>query len=54
MTEHVYNELIRVYAGACRLPHVPEKEVDMYLDDAMAIFRTVERDEKNEGVEVNI
>lgn len=54
MTEHVYNELIRVYAGACRLPHVPEKEVDMYLEDAMALFRTIERDEKNEGVEVNI
>jgi|LauGreDrversion4_2_1035121.scaffolds.fasta_scaffold231434_1 pentatricopeptide repeat protein len=54
MTEHVYNELIRVYAGACRQPDVPEKHVDMYLSDAMALFRTVERDEKNEGVEVNI
>lgn len=54
MTEHVYNELIRVYAGACRLPDVPEKHIDMYIKDAMDLLRTVERDEKNEGVEVNI
>jgi hypothetical protein len=52
MTEHVYNELIRVYAGACTLEDVQEKHIDMYLKDAMELFKTLEKGES--GTEVNI
>lgn len=51
MTEHVYNELIRVYAGAAAVQHVKEEHVDMYIKDAMELFKTM----VNEGqVDVNI
>lgn len=51
MTEHVYNELIRVYAGACKLPHLPEAHIDMYIRDAMELFKNCEKDET---LEVNV
>lgn len=54
MTEHVYNELIRVYAGACIQPNVPEDHIDMYIKDAFELFRTMVRDEATTGLEVNI
>lgn len=39
MTEHVYNELIRVYAGACKQEKIQEKHIDMYINDAFELFR---------------
>lgn len=45
MTEHVYNELIRCYGGACLTPHIQETHIDMYIKDAMELFKTLERDE---------
>ena len=54
MTEHVYNELFRVYGGACTIKDIPEKHIDLYIKDAFELFRTIEKDENNEGIEVNI
>ena len=53
MTEHIYNELIRVYANACTLDAVPEKHIDMYVKDAFELFKYIEKG-KVEGVDVNI
>jgi len=52
MTEHTYNELIRVYAGASLHEHVKEEHIDMYLKDSMELFKTLEKGEN--GTEVNI
>ena len=41
MTEHVYNELIRTYAGACLLPAVKEDHIEMYLNDAWKLVDTM-------------
>jgi hypothetical protein len=54
MTEHVYNELIRCYAGGCALKNVPEKNIDLYIKDAFELFRAVERDEDGTGIAPNI
>jgi pentatricopeptide repeat protein len=54
VTEHVYNELIRVYAGACTQPNIQEQHIDLYIKDALDLFHTLEKDSNNEGVEVNI
>lgn len=54
MTEHVYNELIRAYAGACLVPAIPEAHIDMYIKDAHELFKTLERDEDGKGLQVNI
>jgi len=53
MTEHVYNELLRVYANACLKDSVPEAHIDMYVKDAFELFKTVEKGEEA-GVEVNV
>lgn len=50
MTEHVYNELIRTYAGACKIDHVREEHIDLYIKDAFQLYKTME----SEGLEVNI
>lgn len=42
MTEHIYNELIRVYAGACQIQNVKEEHVDMYIKDAWELFKSME------------
>lgn len=34
MTEHTYNGLIRVYAGAAGLRFVKEEHIDMYIQDS--------------------
>lgn len=52
MTEHIYNELIRVYAGGCLQENVKEEHIDMYLRDSMELFKTLEKGEN--GAEVNI
>lgn len=44
MTEHIYNELIRTYAGACSLDHVKETHIDMYISDAWELFHSMEKD----------
>ena len=54
MTEHVYNELIRCYGGACLVPKVPEAYIDMYIKDVMDLFKALERDEDGLGLEVNV
>jgi len=53
MTEHVYNELLRVYANACTKEAVPEEHIDMYVKDAFELFKSIEKGQE-EGVEVNI
>jgi hypothetical protein len=53
MTEHAYNELIRVYANACTKDSAPEAHIDMYVKDAFELFKSTEKGQE-EGVEVNI
>ena len=43
MTEHVYNELLRVYANACTKNAVPEEHIDMYVKDAFELFKSIEK-----------
>jgi hypothetical protein len=50
LTEHSYNELIRVYAGACLKENVMEKHVEMYINDAWSLFETLQKD----GLDINI
>ena len=38
VNEHIFNQMIRVYAGACKVRHVEEKHVEMYLSDAMDLY----------------
>ena len=38
MNENIFNQLIRVYAGACITPHVREEHVKMYVDDAWLLY----------------
>ena len=38
VTTHVYNGLIRTYAGAAGLRHVKEEHIDMYIKDSWALF----------------
>jgi hypothetical protein len=52
MTEHTYNELIRVYAGACLQENVKEEHIDMYIKDSMELFKTLAKGEN--GTEINI
>ena len=39
MTEHMYNGLIRTYAGAAAVWHVKEEHIDMYIRDSHELFR---------------
>ena len=41
MTEHTYNELIRVYANASAVDNVDEKHVDMYINDAWSLIENI-------------
>lgn len=50
MTEYVYNELIRTYANACRVPNVKEEHVDMYLKDSWELIDNMLK----EGIDPNI
>ena len=51
MTEHTYNGLIRVYAGAAGLRFVKEEHIDMYIQDSHDL---VEQIKKDENVEINV
>lgn len=44
MTEHVYNGLIRTYAGAAAQRHVKESHIDMYINDAFELFNQAKDD----------
>jgi len=35
VNEHIFNQLIRVYAGACLEPNAKAEHVEMYLRDGM-------------------
>jgi pentatricopeptide repeat protein len=54
MTEHTYNELIRVYAGACLQENVKEEHIDMYLKDSMELFKTLEKSENGSQVSIQV
>lgn len=49
MTEYVYNGLIKTYAGAAGLRNVKEEHIDMYIKDAMELYKQLQK----EGIEVN-
>ena len=51
MTEHVYNGLIRTYAGAAAVRHVKEEHIDMYIKDSWELFQQLEQ---NPDAKVNI
>lgn len=51
MTEHVYNGLIRTYAGAAAVWHVKEEHIDMYIKDSHELFKQLE---KSPDTKVNI
>ena len=38
MTEHVYNGLIRTYAGAAAVWNTKEEHIDMYIKDSWELF----------------
>ena len=38
MNSNIFNQLIRVYAGACKLPGVREDHVDTYCEDAWKLY----------------
>ena len=50
MTEHVYNGLIKTYAGAAAVRGVKEEHVDLYIKDALALFEQLK---KEKHLEVN-
>ena len=49
MTVHVYNGLIKTYAGAAAVRGVKEEHVDMYIKDAMELYDQMQKD----GIEPN-
>ena len=42
MNEHIFNQLIRVYTGACRVPNVKEEHIEMYCGDAWALYEQMQ------------
>lgn len=52
MNEHIFNQLIRVYAGACRNPEVSDEHVNMYCDDAWALYEQMQ--EMTENCEISV
>jgi hypothetical protein len=40
VNEHIFNQLIKVYAGAANGKYVQEKHIDLYIKDAMELFHT--------------
>ena len=53
LTEHVYNGLIRTYAGAAAVRQVKESHVDMYIKDSWELFEQLNND-PNTKVNINI
>ncbi len=42
ITIHVYDGLIKTYAGACKAAGVAEHDIDTYIKDAWVLFRQME------------
>ena len=42
MNEHVFNQLIRVYASACMVPQVKNEHIDMYVKDAWLLYEQMQ------------
>jgi len=42
MNSHIYNQLIRVYTGACKVANVQDVHVEQYCADAWALFEQVQ------------
>ena len=40
VNEHIFNQLIKVYAGASNGQFVQDKHIDLYIKDAMELFTT--------------
>ena len=38
MNSHIYNGLIRTYAGACTIPKIEERQIESYVADAWALL----------------
>jgi len=38
MNHHIFNQLIRVYAGAIRIPEATDEHVEAYCQDAWALY----------------
>ena len=51
VTSHVYNGLIRTYAGAAGLRNVKEEHIELYIKDSWALFDQLRQ---NPDAEVNI
>ncbi len=39
--KYIYNQMLRVYAGACQLSDMREETIDLYLKDAWALFEQI-------------
>jgi len=50
VNEHIYNQLLRVYAGACTIPNTQDKHVQMYVEDGIKLYR----DMIESGIDPNI
>jgi hypothetical protein len=44
VNESIFNQLIRVYAGATIIPNVPHEHVDMYVRDGFELFNQMVKD----------
>jgi len=51
VNEHIFNQLIRVYAGACLVPDTKYEHIDMFVKDGMDLFREMEQ---SPDVDINI
>lgn len=51
INEHVYNGLIKTYAGAAGLRNVKETHIDMYIKDAWALIDQIKQ---SDSTKINI
>ena len=49
--ENTYNQLIRVYAGAVKVPNTKHEHVQLFINDAWNLMDIIE---KNHNLEMNI
>lgn len=38
VNEYIFNQLIRVYAGACLVPQTKHEHIDMYVNDGWLLY----------------
>ena len=43
MTEHIYNGLIKSYAGAAAQWNVKEEHIDLYIEDSMKLLDQMQK-----------